>query len=325
MTTALEKTMHAVAIDHFGGLDTLKMQTLPVPKVAPDEILIRVESAGVGAWDPWEREGEFAKMFGTRPEFPYVLGTEGAGTVAAVGERVNRFKEGDRVYAVRPVEDPKGGFYAEYAEVKADHAAHIPDELSTEQAGVVLADAVTGLRGLDDILGVKPGESVMIFGASGGIGHMAVQLAQRLRARVFAVASGDDGVALAKRLGADVVVDGHKEDVAAAARKFAPNGLDAALVTAGGEAADKALTAMREGGRVAHPNGVEPLPKARSGVKVTAYDGEPGREAIEKLNRLIEAGPFEAHVARTFPLAQAAEAHHALDRHYLGKLALRPR
>jgi len=324
MSTTIHETMHAAAINRFGGVDTLKMQTLPVPKVAPDEILIRVESAGVGAWDPYEREGEFAKLFGTKPEFPYVLGTEGAGTVAAVGDRVKRFKEGDRVYAVRPVENPKGGFYAEYAEVKADYAAHVPDKLSTEQAGVVLADAVTGLRGLEDILGVKRGESVMIFGASGGIGHMAVQLAKHMGARVFAVASGEDGTMLAKRLGADVAVDGHKEDVAAAARKFAPNGVDAALVTAGGDAAEKALTAVRDGGRVAHPNGVEPVPKARPGVKVIAFDGDPDREAIEKLNRLIEAGPFEAHVARTFSLAQAGEAHRALDRHYLGKLALRP-
>ena len=324
-TTAMEKTMHAAAIDQFGGVDTLKLQTLPVPKVGPDEILIRVESAGVGAWDPFEREGEFAKLFGTKPRFPYVLGTEGAGTVAAVGEQVNRFKQGDRVYAVRPVENPKGGFYAEYAEVKADYAAHVPEKLSTEQAGVVLADAITGLRGLDDVLGVKRGESVMIFGASGGIGHMAVQLAKRMGARVFAVASGGDGVALAKRLGADIVVDGHKEDVAAAARKFAPNGLDAALVTAGGEAAEKALTAVRDGGRVAYPNGVEPAPKARPGVKATAYDGEPDREVIEKLNRLIESGSFEAHVARSFSLAQAADAHRALDHHYLGKLALRTR
>jgi NADPH2:quinone reductase len=323
-TTAMEKTMHAAAIDRFGGVDTLKMQTLPVPKVGPDEILIRVESAGVGAWDPFEREGEFAKLFGTRPKFPYVIGTEGAGTVAAVGEQVDRFKEGDRVYAVRRVESPKGGFYAEYAEVKADYAAHVPDKLPTEQAGVVLADAITGLRGLEEILGVKRGESVMIFGASGGIGHMAVQLAKRMGARVFAVASGDDGVALAKRLGAETVVDGHKEDVAAAARKFAPSGLDAALLTAGGEAAEHALTAVREGGRVAYPNGVEPVPKGRPGMKITAYDGEPSRESIEKLNRLIESGPFEAHVARTFSLAQAGEAHRALDRHYLGKLALRP-
>jgi NADPH2:quinone reductase len=164
----------------------------------------------------------------------------------------------------------------------------------------------------------------MIFGASGGIGHMAVQLAKRMGARVFAVASGNDGVALAKRLGADVVVDGHKDDIAAGARKFAPNGVDAALLTAGGEAAEKALTSVRDGGRVAHPNGVEPVPKARPSVKVTAYDGEPDRKLIDKLNRLIEAGPFEVHVARTFPLAQAAEAHRALDEHYLGKIGLRP-
>ena len=84
---------------------------------------------------------------------------------------------------------------------------------------------MTALRGLDDTLALKPAESVMIFGASGGIGHLAVQLAKRMGARVFAVASGSDGVALVKRLGADAVVDGHKEDIVAAARQFAPDGL----------------------------------------------------------------------------------------------------
>ena len=171
---------------------------------------------------------------------------------------------------------------------------------------------------------LKQDESVMIFGASGGIGHMAVQLAKRMGARVLAVASGDDGVALAKRLGADAIVDGHKGDVVAAARKFAPDGLDAALLTAGGEAAERALAAVHDGGRVAYPNGVEPKPRGRPGLKVSAYDGEPDRQAIEKLHRLIDAGPFEVHVARTFPLDRAADAHRALDEHYLGKLALRP-
>jgi len=287
-------------------------------------VLIRIESAGVAEWDPFEREGGFVKMLGMTPTFPYVLGTDGAGTVAAVGKQVTEFKEGDRVYGAA-LANPKGGFYAEYTSVKDEYVSRIPDKLAIEQAGVMLSDAVTGLRGLDDILRLKRGESVMIFGASGGIGHMAVQLAKRMSARVFAVASGDDGVALAKRLGADAVVDGHRDDVAAAARKFAPVGLDAALVTAGGEAADRALTAMREGGRVAYPNGVEPEPKAPPGAKVAAYDGEPDREIIDKLNGLIEAGPFEVHIARTFPLEQAADAHRALDEHYLGKLALRPR
>jgi NADPH:quinone reductase len=316
-------TMKTIAIDAFGGIETLKLQTLPVPEVGPDEILIRTESAGVGVWDTFEREGGFAKLFGVEPKFPYVLGSDGAGTVLAVGERVKRFREGDRVYAFSLL-NPKGGFYAEYIVLKADHASLIPDKLSTEQAGAMPVDAMTALRGLDDTLGVKEGESVLIFGASGGIGHLAVQLAKRMGARVLAVASGDDGVALAKRLDADATVDGHKDDVASAARDFAPDGIDAALLTAGGEAAEKALAAVRDGGRVAYPNGVQPEPQVRSTVTARSYDGMPDPQAIEKLNRLIESGPFEVHIARTFPLDQAAEAHRALASHYLGKLALRP-
>lgn len=322
--TQTTQTMKAAAIDRFGGLETITLQTLPVPEIGPDEVLIRVESAGVAVWDVFEREGGFAEMFGIEPKFPYVLGSDGAGTVAAVGEKASRFKEGDRVYAAA-LTNPKGGFYAEYAAVKADNVSHVPDKLTTEQAGVMPSDALTGLRGLDEILGLKRRETLMIFGASGGIGHLAVQLAKRMGARVLAVASGDDGVALARRLGADVVVEGHTGDAAAAAREFAPDGLDAALVTAGGEAVDQALKAVRDGGRVAHPNGVMPAPKAPPGVRLSSYDVEPNQEAIDKLNRLIEAGPFEVHVARTFPLDKAAEAHRALADHYLGKLALSPR
>lgn len=317
-----QRTMKAAAMDRFGGPETLTMHTLPVPDVGPDEVLIRVESAGVAAWDPFEREGGFADLFGIQPRFPYVLGSDGAGTVAAVGERVRRFKTGDRVYAAA-LTNPKGGFYAEYAAVKADTVAHVPDQLTTEQASVMTSDALTALRGLDEVLGVKPGEALMIFGASGGVGHLAVQLARRMGARVLAVASGDDGVSLARRMGAEAVVDGRKDDVAAAVHAFAPGGLDAALVTAGGEAADRALATMREGGRVAYPNGVEPEPTARPGVQVSSYDVVVDREAMDKLNKLIEAGSFEVHVARTFRLDQAAEAHRALEEHYLGKLALR--
>lgn len=315
--------MRAVAMDRFGGPDVLEVKTVSIPEVGPDEILVRVESAGVGVWDPYEREGGFVSMMGIEPRFPYIPGTDGAGIVEAVGERVGGFKEGDRVYAM-VMNKPKGGFYAEYAVIKEDDASLIPGNLPTDQAGAMPADAITALRGLDDTLHLTPDESVMIFGASGGIGHMAVQLAKRMGARVFAVASGDDGVTLAKRLGADAVVDGHKDDVAAAARDFAPNGLDAALVTAGGEDADKALTALREGGRAAYPNGVDPEPHAPSGVTIESYDGTPDREILEKLNRLVEAGPFEVHIDRVYTLEEAADAHGALETHFLGKLILRP-
>src|ERR1700726_942171 len=294
MTETIQKTMRAAAINRFGGIEEIKLQMLPVPEIEPDEVLIRIESAGVGVWDAFEREGGFAKMFGVEPKFPYVLGSDGAGTVSAVGEQANRFKEGNRVYAAALI-NPKGGFYAQYIALKSANVSHIPGKLTIEEAGVMPSDAMTALRGLDDMLSLKEGETLMIFGASGGIGHLAVQLAKRMGARVFAVASGDDGVALAKRLGADVVVNGRKDAGAAAARAYAHAGLDAALMTAGGEAADRALVAMREGGRVAYPHGVNPEPKVRPGVRLNSYDVVIERAAIDKLNRLIEAGPFEAH------------------------------
>src|SRR5579864_2403219 len=165
---------------------------------------------------------------------------------------------------------PKGGFYAEYTVIKADNAAMIPQALSTRDAGVLAVDGVTALDGLDKTLKLRPGESILILGASGGIGHLAVQLAKRMNARVLAVASGQDGVEFVKRLGADEVVDGHREDILKAAHEFAPKGLDAALLTAGGKAAAEAITALRKGGRAAYPDGVD-VPQTRDDVKVVSY------------------------------------------------------
>jgi NADPH:quinone reductase len=316
-----KQTMRAVAIDEFGGIDKMKPRQLPVPELATDEILVRVDTAGVGVWDPFEREGGFAKEFGMHANFPYVLGTDGAGTVEEVGDQVHNLKRGDRVYGINLM-SPKGGFYAEYTVVKANNAATIPEALSTRDAGVLAVDGVTALDGLDKTLKLKAGESILILGASGGIGHLAVQLAKRMKARVLAVASGQDGVEFVKRLGADKVIDGHREDILKAAREFAPKGLDAALLMAGGNAAEQAIAALRDGGRAAYPNGVEDIPEARDGVKVTSYNGEADPKTFAKLNELIDGGPFEVHIARTFKLEEAAAAQRALESHYLGKLAL---
>jgi NADPH:quinone reductase-like Zn-dependent oxidoreductase len=314
-------TMKAAAIDRFGGPDEFGIHTLSVPQVGPDEVLVQVDTAGVGEWDPWVREGEFAQMTGKKPEFPYVMGADGAGTVIRVGKNVKKFREGDKVYGYNALSS-RSGFYAQYAAVAVDDLAPLPRGMSLEAAGAMPADAVTALCGLER-LEIQPGDHVLIFGASGGIGHLAVQLAKRMGARVLAVASGADGVTLVRQLGADAVIDGHGGDIAKAAREFAPDGIDAALLTAGGAAADTSLASLRKGGRMAYPHGVEPEPKARDDIEVSAYDGRVTAGLYERLNRLIEAGAFTVKVASTYPLDQAGAAHRALGQHHLGKLALK--
>jgi NADPH2:quinone reductase len=316
MQGTIPAQMKAAALDRYGGPEVLHAETLPVPRPGRTQVLVRLDSAGIGAWDPYVRSGEF-KLGPDR--FPQVIGNDGAGEVVAAGDDVRRFGVGDRVYAYSLA----GGFYAEYVAVEEDAIAPIPQGLSTEAAGVLGADGVTALTGLDDELHVSAAQTLMIYGASGGIGHIAVQLAKRMGARVLAVASGPDGVELVRRLGADAAVDGKRDDVARAARDLAPNGLDAALVLVHGESLQPALATIRKGGRIAHPNGVEPAPKGRSDVRVLAYDGEPGRDAFERLNRLIAAGPFHVEVGRTYPLEDAARAHREIGQHHLGKLALR--
>jgi NADPH:quinone reductase-like Zn-dependent oxidoreductase len=297
------------------------VKTLPVPRPRAKQVLIRLDTAGIGVWDPEVRQGEVE--LGPKRKFPRVIGNDGAGTVAAVGSGVKRFKVGDRVYAYAF----EGGFYAEYVAVPADDVARVPPGLSSREAGALGADGITALRGLDDTLRLRKGETLMIFGASGGIGHIAVQLAKRMGAKVLAVASRADGVALVRRLGADVAVDGHKDDVAKAVRAFAPNGLDAALVLVGGRGLNEALATMKKGARVAHPNGVEPEPRPPRGVRTRGYDGTPSRDAFQRLNRLIGRKPFHVELGRVYRLEQAASAHRQIDKHHLGKLAfeMRPR
>jgi len=316
--------MQAAVIDRFGGPETFTVEELPVPKITPDQVLIQVESAGVGKWDAFEREGMFAQMIGGTPQFPYVLGSEGAGRIVALGEKVRHFYVGDQVYGFVGARNPKAGFYAEYAAVESSQVWGVPDKLTTEKAGAMPIDGGTALRGLRDILALKRGETLMVFGASGGMGHLAVQLGKRMGARVLAVASGTNGVELVQKLGADAVVEGHHGDVEVAAHEFAPNGIDTALITAGGKAVEKALASMRAGGRVAYPMGVQPQPVGRSDLQVKGYSANTDRELMDKLNELIDLDPFEVHIAQIFPLLHVDEAHRVLNSHYVGRLALHP-
>jgi NADPH:quinone reductase-like Zn-dependent oxidoreductase len=314
--------MRAAVIDRFGGADELVVQEIPVPEIAPGEVLIRVEYAGVGVWDVFEREGGYARMLGIEARFPYVLGSEGAGSIAGVGEKVSRFRVGDRVYAPGFL-NPKGGFYAEFVAVDADYVSFVPASLTTEEASVLPGAGITALRGLVDVLELKPGESVAVFGASGGVGHVAVQLAKQMGARVFAIASGRDGVAMVKGLGIDCVIDGRRDDVPSAVRSYGLNDLDAALLTAGGEAAERVVSSIRGGGRVAFPNGIYPEPAPRPDVRIDGYNGEPEPEIIRRLGFLVDSGAIKPHIDRMFPLERAADAHRYIEGHHSGKVALR--
>lgn len=317
-----DRTMRGMALDRFGGPEVLTLHTLPLPEVGTQEVLIRVEVAGVGTWDPFEREGGYAQVIAGGPRFPYVLGSEGAGIVAGIGEQVRRFAIGDRVYASAFL-NAKGGFYAEYVAVDERFVSLVPNHLTIAQAGVMAGVGITALRGLDDILRLQAGESILIVGASGGIGHIAVQLARQMGTRVCAIASGVDGVALVEQLGCDCVVDGRQDDVGPVMKACAPEGFDAVLLTVGGAIAEQAIQSVRPGGRVAYPNGIYPEPRQHVHVQTMPYNGEPDPDIVERFDRLVTSGHCFVHIAQTFPLEQAQDAHRALESHYLGKLALR--
>src|SRR5690606_39370 len=148
-----------------------------------------------------------------------------------------------------------------------------------------------------DKLDLQPGQRLLIIGASGGIGHIALQLAHRMGVEVIAAASGEDGVNLVRGLGAEIAVNGRdREALLDACRQYTP---DAALVLACDDICQEALKMLPTGARIAHPNGVEPVPTGPEGVEVIAYDGTPDEETFDRLNELIEAGPFHVAVSRS--------------------------
>jgi NADPH:quinone reductase-like Zn-dependent oxidoreductase len=315
--------MRAAALDRFGGPEVLTLHMLPVPTLDAGEVLIALHTAGVGSWDADMRAGWSPD--GRRPRFPLVLGTDGSGTIAAVGSRVRRFAPGDVVYSYS-FPNPKGGFYAEYVAVAADNVGRPPGMLTLKEAGAVPTTGLTALQGVDDVLKIKRGEAVVIHGASGGVGSLALQFAKMRGARVLATASGKDGVRFVRRLGADAASDGRHEDLAAAARRFAPDGIDAVLAFVGGPPLTQLLDAVKRGGRLAFPNGIEPAPRKRRGLKVIAYDATSGVREFDRLGRAIEQARIKVPIAASYPLEQAAAAHKRLAKgHVLGKIVLRIR
>src|SRR5438477_890479 len=215
-------TMKAAAVDRFGPPPALPLHDVPVPRPGPHEVLIAMDTAGIGSWDASIREGSWRKP--GRPRFPLIPGVDGAGIVVARGARVRRVQLGDRVYAYE-FGNRQGGFYAEFAAAHAEHVGRVPRGLDLRDAGAVATTGLTALQGID-ALELRRGQTVLIFGASGAVGTMAVQFAVQRGAHVIATASGAAPARLVRKLGAHHVIDARRTESTDQLRKFAPNGLD---------------------------------------------------------------------------------------------------
>jgi NADPH:quinone reductase len=317
--SAIPDTMKAAAVDRFGPPSALTLHDVPVPKPGPDEVLIAIETAGIGSWDASIRDGSWRKP--GRPRFPLVPGVDGAGIVVARGARVRRIQLGDRVYAYE-FGNRQGGFYAEFAAAKAEHVGRVPKGLDLRDAGAVAATGLTALQGID-ALGLRPGHAVLIFGASGAVGTMAVQFARQRGAQVIATASGAAPSRLVRKLGAHRVIDARQTESTDQLRTLAPDGLDCVLALAGGDELERCLDFMRLKGRVVYPNGIEPVPIARRTFQVRAFDAVANRREFDKLNRHLGNGRIRVPIAAAYPLGKAAQAHRRLDReHVLGRMVL---
>ena len=169
---------------------------------------------------------------------------------------------------------------------------------------------LTALQGID-ALELRPGQTVLIFGASGAVGTMAVQFAVQRGAHVIATASGAAPARLVRKLGAHRVIDARRPESTDQLRKFAPDGLDGVLALAGGDELERCLDFMRPKGRVVHPNGIEPVPKERPTFRVRAFDAIANPREFDKLNRHLGNGRIRVPIAASYPLGKAAQAHQA--------------
>ena len=316
-TPAVPTTMAAAALDQGGGPEVLSIHHLPVPTPGAGEVLIAVEAAGLGVW-----EAHFRRNPGASTHFPLVLGSDGSGTVVAIGPGVRGFKTGDAVYGTN------AAFDAEYAKVRVENIAHIPRGIGRTEAGALAISGLSALQGVDDILQMKAGETLLIHGATGGVGTLAIQFAKARGVKVLATVSSDEASALVTRLGADVVVNGRTGDVAEAAKRLAPKGVDAVLGLAGGDELERCIDTVRKDGRgrVAYLFGMDPLPKPRFALRMTLYSYISGVRELERLNQAVTAAKLQVPIAAEYALADAAQAHERLEAgHLLGKIVLRVR
>jgi NADPH2:quinone reductase len=307
--------MKAVTLDALGTPPALR-EDLPAPTPAANEVLVRVRASSANPVDNAIAAGMLSGM--VEHEFPVTLGRDYAGVVEQVGSNITRYAVGDDVYGFLPHANPTvhDGTWAELITVPEDTSvARKPAGVDLAIAGAAPLAGITAMTAID-ALQVSEGDTVLVVGATGGVGSFAVQLAAHAGATVIAPALPEDEEYLRGR-GVSELLD-RDADIAAAVRERYPDGVDALLdvVSYAPGAFDAAL---KQGGRVASPNSA-----AGDGPGRTNVLAEPTTENLERLAGLLDAGTLEVSVQDTYELARAGEALQALGTtHTQGKLAIR--
>jgi NADPH:quinone reductase-like Zn-dependent oxidoreductase len=307
--------MKAVVMRAYGGPEVLKLENVPVPEPKDDEILIRVIAASINPVDVAIRKGYLAELIG-KP-FPLIPGMDASGTVEKAGAKITKFKHGDPVYAFFTLKGEGG--YAEFVVAKESEVAPKPKTVTYEQAAAVPAAASTAWQVLVDTANLTTGQTVLIHGGSGGVGHFAIQIAKARGAKVIATASTAHQDFL-KQMGADQAIDYTKtqfEDVV--------KDVDVVLDMVGEDTLKKSYGVVKKGGIIVSIAD-EPDPKvvAAKGIRGVAFRSEPKASVLEKLSQLIEAGKIRPVVSGVFPLSEVAKAQDQIaTRHTQGKIVLK--
>jgi NADPH2:quinone reductase len=320
--------MKAIRVQEFGGPEVLRFEEVPTPEVRADEVLVRMHAIGVNPVETYIRAGTYAR----KPALPYTPGNDGAGVIEQVGLEENKFKPGDRVYTAVSI----SGTYAELALCKADQVYRLPANVSFAQGAAMGTPYATAYRGLFQRADAKPGETVLVHGASGGVGTAAVQLARARGLRVFGTAGSDEGLKLAREQGAHEVFDHrapeHFEQIMKATDG---RGVDVIVEMLANVNLGKDLTILAKGGRVViigSRGRVEIDPRdtmqREADVRGMVLPNTPPAELASTHAALVaglENGTLRPVIGKEFPLAEAAQAHRAvMEPGALGKIVLIP-
>jgi NADPH2:quinone reductase len=297
--------VRAIAIQAFGGPEALALSDLPRPKPARGEILLRIVAAGVNPVDWNIREGRFPA--GVTHAFPIIPGWDAAGVVDELGEGCQRFRKGDRVlvYARKP--HVQWGTYAEYVAVPERHVALMPSNFLFEEAAALPCAGLTALQALERA-GLRAGQTLVVLNGSGGVGHLALQLARIAGARSIATA-GPKNQEFVLTCGASAGIDYTRDDLVAACRSRFPDGADVVLDALGGEVLTRALEVVKPGGVVVSVAGTLDPDAARGrGARFERVSSAPSGEQLTILVGHAERRKLKPHVETIHPLADAAKA-----------------